>query len=241
MTSPQRMSKPYLVRTAVDDLLADLAEGDTVPPERELAARFGVSRETVRQALHELLVEGRIERRGRGTVVSRPKLVQPLSLRSYTEGAAERGRVPGRLPVTWEDIPASAEMAEALEISAGDTVMHVERVLLADGQRIGLESTYLPKSRFGAFTRDIRPVHVTVCGHPSHGCGVRFSRRAHRNGPARRRARPPCLESTTAMPMLLLNRRSLDVDGRPIELVRALYRGDRIAFETLPDVMPTDL
>jgi GntR family transcriptional regulator len=40
------------------------------------------------------------------------------------------------------------------------------------------------------------------------------------------------LESTTATPMLLLNRRSLDVDGRPIELVRALYRGDRIAFET---------
>jgi GntR family transcriptional regulator len=40
------------------------------------------------------------------------------------------------------------------------------------------------------------------------------------------------LESTTAMPMLLLNRRSLDVDGRPIEIVRALYRGDRIAFET---------
>jgi len=41
------------------------------------------------------------------------------------------------------------------------------------------------------------------------------------------------LESTTAMPMLLLHRRSLDVDGRPIEVVRALYRGDRIAFETL--------
>jgi GntR family transcriptional regulator len=40
------------------------------------------------------------------------------------------------------------------------------------------------------------------------------------------------LESNTAMPMLLLNRRSLDVDGRPIEMVRALYRGDRIAFET---------
>ena len=34
------------------------------------------------------------------------------------------------------------------------------------------------------------------------------------------------------MPMLRLNRRSLDTDGRPIEMVRALYRGDRIAFET---------
>ena len=35
------------------------------------------------------------------------------------------------------------------------------------------------------------------------------------------------------MPMLLLNRRSLDVDGIPIEVVRALYRGDRVAFEAI--------
>ncbi len=41
------------------------------------------------------------------------------------------------------------------------------------------------------------------------------------------------LESTTAMPMLLLNRRSLDTAGEPIETVRALYRGDRVAFEAL--------
>src|SRR6201987_1661432 len=112
MTSPQRISKPYLVRTAVDNLLSDLNEGDAVPPERELAVRFGVSRETVRQALHELLVAGRIERRGRGTVGSRPKRVLPLSFRSYPEGAAERGRIPGPLPVTWEDVAATEEMAD---------------------------------------------------------------------------------------------------------------------------------
>jgi GntR family transcriptional regulator len=231
MSQPQRLPKPYLVRTAVDDILADLAEGDSVPPERELAARFGVSRETVRQALHELLVEGRIERRGRGTVVSRPKLVQPLSLRSYTEGAAERGRVPGRLPVTWEDIQASAEMAEALEISSGDAVMHVERVLLADGQRIGLESTYLPKSRFEAFPETFDP--STSLYAAIRDAGVEFGSAVERIEtvlPSPREA--ALLESTTAMPMLLLNRRSLDVHGRPIELVRALYRGDRIAFET---------
>ena len=61
--------KAYMVRTELDTLLADLEEGDPVPAERDLADRFGVARETVRQALHELLVEGRIERRGRGTVV----------------------------------------------------------------------------------------------------------------------------------------------------------------------------
>ncbi|BBX67345.1 hypothetical protein MPSYJ_08060 [Mycolicibacterium psychrotolerans] len=48
--------------------------------------------------------------------------------------------------------------------------------------------------------------------------------------------RVPPSESTTAMPMLLLHRRSVDEDGVPIEVVRALYRGDRVAFEaTLTD------
>jgi GntR family transcriptional regulator len=32
--------------------------------------------------------------------------------------------------------------------------------------------------------------------------------------------------------MLLLRRTSVDTAGRPIEMVRALYRGDRVAFET---------
>jgi GntR family transcriptional regulator len=230
MTSPQRLPKPYLVRTAVDDLLADLAEGDPVPPERELAVRFSVSRETVRQALHELLVEGRIERRGRGTVVSRPKLVQPLSLRSYTEGAAERGRVPGRLPVTWEDITATPDMADALAIPVGDGVMHLERVLLADGQRIGLESTYLPKIRFAELAETFDP--TTSLYAAIRGTGVVFGSAIERIEtvlPSPRQA--TLLESTTAMPMLLLNRRSLDTRGRPIEIVHALYRGDRVAFE----------
>lgn len=31
--------------------------------------------------------------------------------------------------------------------------------------------------------------------------------------------------------MILLHRRTVDADGRAIERVRALYRGDRIAFE----------
>jgi GntR family transcriptional regulator len=232
VTSPQRLPKPYLVRTAVDDILADLAEGDPVPPERELAVRFGVSRETVRQALHELLVEGRIERRGRGTVVSRPKIIQPLSLQSYTEGAAERGRVPGRLPVTWEDIAATPDMAEALSISAGDGVIHLERVLLADGERIGLESTYLPKIRFAELAETFDP--TTSLYAAIREMGVEFGsalERVETALPSPREAE--LLGTTTAMPALLLNRRTLDTDGRPIERVRALYRGDRIAFEAL--------
>ena len=78
--APETQPKYVRVRTELEHVLADLEEGDSVPSERVLSERFSVARETVRQALQELLVEGRIERRGRGTVVSAPKMVQPLSL-----------------------------------------------------------------------------------------------------------------------------------------------------------------
>jgi GntR family transcriptional regulator len=230
MTRPT--PKPYLVRTAVEELLTDLTEGDRVPAERELAARFGVARETVRQALHELLVEGRIERRGRGTVVSKPKLTQPLSLKSYTEGAQIMGRKPGRLLVTFQDVDSSAELAAALGVPDGQPVMHLERVLLADGQRIGLESSYLPPHRFAHLYQSFDP--TTSLYAAIRASGVAFGSAVERIETVLASPREAeLLESTTAMPMLRLNRRSVDTDNRPIEVVRSLYRGDRIAFEAV--------
>lgn len=234
MTSPQQkpLPKPYVIRTALDTMLADLAEGDSVPAERELAVQFGVARETVRQALHELLVAGRIERRGRGTVVSRPKLTQPLSLQSYTEGALAVGRTPGRLAVSTEIIDATTELAAGLDIPVGAPVLHLERVLLADDQRIGLESTYLSSARFADLATTFDP--TTSLYAAIRATGVQFGSATERIETALASPREAdLLESTTAMPMLLLNRRSLDTEGMPIELVRALYRGDRIAFETV--------
>ncbi|OQS12656.1 GntR family transcriptional regulator, partial [Nocardia donostiensis] len=38
---------------------------------------------------------------------------------------------------------------------------------------------------------------------------------------------------TTALPLLRLHRRTVDPAGHPIERVRSLYRGDRIAFEAV--------
>nr|WP_319447523.1 MULTISPECIES: GntR family transcriptional regulator [unclassified Mycobacterium] len=226
------MSKPHAVRTALDGILDGLVEGDAFPPERELAARFEVARETVRQALQELLVEGRIERRGRGTVVSKPKLVQPLSLRSYTEGALRMGRKPGRILVTWDDVEATTELAAGLEVAEGDAVMHLERLLLADGQRIGLESTYLPRHRFGEFNSTFDP--TTSLYAAIRATGIQFGSAVERVETVLASPREAgLLESTTAMPMLRLNRRSLDTDDRPIEVVRSLYRGDRVAFEAM--------
>ena len=126
-TSQREYTEPkyYRVRTELEKMLTTLDEGDSVPAERALSEQFSVSRETVRQALHDLLVEGRIERRGRGTVVSAPKLVQPLSLQSYTEGAKKQGREPGRILVTFttivgdDDVCAGLGLAEQVLLMLG--------------------------------------------------------------------------------------------------------------------------
>ena len=110
--------------------------------------------------------------------------------------------------------------------------MHLERVLLADDQRIALESTYLADARFGRLVDTFDA--ATSLYAAIRGMGVSFGSAVERIEtvlPSPREAE--LLETTTAMPMLLLTRRSVDVDGVPIEMVRGLYRGDRIAFQTL--------
>ncbi|MGC5246468.1 GntR family transcriptional regulator [Gordonia sp. DT219] len=226
------LSKSYRVRTEIARILDGLDEGDAVPPERELAERFSVSRETVRQALHELLVEGRITRRGRGTVVSAPKLVQPLARGSHTEGAQRQGRVPGRVPLSMGDAVAPDDICDDLAVPRGSQALRIDRLLLADGAKMGLESTFLPLPRFDVFHEEFDP--ATSLYAAMHSLRIEF-------GPAEERietalATPPeakLLETTTAMPMLLMNRLSFDSAGTPIERVRSLYRGDRMAFEVL--------
>ena len=70
----------------------ELAPGERLPPERELAARLGVSRMTLRQALGSLERRGLMARRvGRlgGTFVAEPKIERDLTaLAGLTGGCA---------------------------------------------------------------------------------------------------------------------------------------------------------
>ena len=76
-----RVPKYYQVKNEILALITGLAPGSAVATERELAERFETSRTTVRQAIAELVVDGRLERtQGRGTFVAQPKLMQVRQL-----------------------------------------------------------------------------------------------------------------------------------------------------------------
>ncbi|MFJ1709049.1 GntR family transcriptional regulator [Kitasatospora sp. NPDC088346] len=224
-----RLPKYYVVKTELEGLLAELGPGGLLPTELDLAARYGVARATLRQALRELLLEGRLRRRGRGTVVAGAKLEQPLSLASYTEGVSRQGMRPGRTLIGLDRFPADPATAARLGLAEGEPVWHLERVLLADEERIGLESTHVAVDRVPRLAEDFDPAS-SFYGYLREQ-GAELGAGQERIETVLATPREALLIGTPpALPMLLLHRRSLDASGAPLEQVRSLYRGDRFSF-----------
>jgi GntR family transcriptional regulator len=225
--------KYYAVKARLVGLIGELGVGALLPAERDLAVTYGVARSTLRQAISELALEGRLRaHRGRGTFVAAPKLIQPLALGSYTEALRDMGHRPGRALVTLERIPADAELAEQLTIAEGAEVIHLERVLLADDEPLGLESTYLPYDRYPTLPDLLEPSGSLYQCMQRH-LGVVYAEATERVETVLASPREALLlRANPALPMLLMQRISLDPQRIPIERVRALYRGDRIGFET---------
>ena len=226
-----RIPEYYAVKAQIAVLLDELGEGGLIPTERDLSERYEVARETVRQALRELVLEGRLRRQGRGTVVAGPKLEQPLSLASYTEGVRRQGRTPGRSLVSLDRFPCTDALAAETGLTRGEPVWHLERVLLADDERVGLESTYVSVARVPHLDTDFEP-DSSFYGY-LNARGIHFGDADERIETVLATPREALLIGTPpALPMLLIHRVSRDTEGRPLERVRGLYRGDRFSFTT---------
>ncbi|MGW6280587.1 GntR family transcriptional regulator [Kribbella sp. NPDC055071] len=228
------MSVPlhFVVKTRLVEVVERLGEGAALPPERVLAKEFGVSRWTMRQAIRELIADGRLRaRQGQGTFVATPKLVQPLALVSYMEALRAQGHTPSREVVVFDEVPADAELAEKLKIAEGDPVHRLERVLFADGQPIGIETTYMSVQRFPTLREKLVQPTESLYRCLTDELGVRFGEGEELVETVIATPREAdLLKATQSLPMLLLHRTSRDADGEPIEAVRSLFRGDRVGF-----------
>jgi GntR family transcriptional regulator len=132
------------------------AVGERLPSETELAARYGVARMTIRQAIGALASEGAVIRRqGLGTFAAdgRPTRTADLLL-SFTEEMRRQGRqVETRLISAGVEQPPPAAR-EALQVRPSAAAVAVRRVRLVDGCPIVVQNSWLPYARFAGLDAD---------------------------------------------------------------------------------------
>jgi GntR family transcriptional regulator len=122
-----------------------LNPGDMLPTEQQIQEEYDVSRTTVRQALSDLVDEGKITRhRGRGTFVAKPKVRHmPDQYPDLADHMIEQGLTPGwrLLHAGWVD--PTDEIIKTLQVGSGKQVFQLERLRLENNDPIGYQIAHL--------------------------------------------------------------------------------------------------
>jgi GntR family transcriptional regulator len=222
------------LRRALRDAIEDnrLTAEEALPPERELADEFGISRITVRKALDALVGEGMLTRRqGAGTFVAprggETRVEKSFSkLSSFSEDMTSRGRKPESVWLSRASGTVTPEESLTLGLSPGTQVYRFARIRYADGEPMALEH-----STIAGFCL---PSEMEV-GVSLYEALDRFSARPVR-ALQRLRAvlftgeRAKLLGVEDGAPGLYIERRGFLKDGRPVEVTQSWYRGDAYDF-----------
>lgn len=235
----QPVSRLPLYAQVEEALAAQIADGTysvgaQLPPEDELIRLFGVSRTTVRTTINNLVRQGLLEiRRGRGTFVSSPRIVQDLSgLTGFVEDMEALGRTASARVLERRIVPANSLVSVHLCVPEGADVVRIRRVRLSNGSPLSLDDTFLPEPlgrRVMADDLSRHPIFTLLeerYGTPLIEAEIVFESMVADAEIA------DALDIELGGPLFVIERTSYTTGGRPVDYERLHYRGDQIRFRT---------
>ncbi|HTZ05017.1 MAG TPA: GntR family transcriptional regulator [Gaiellaceae bacterium] len=227
-----RVTKTSATRQQVLDLIEQLGVGTAIPSERQLSADLGVSRLTVRAALGDLAREGYlVRRRGSGTYVQQPKISQELTMTSFSEDMRRRGMVPGSRTLSMKTQHAGARLGRFLNASPGDEIVVVKRLRLADGETMAIETLHIPSALVPGFTAKGLTGSFYDLLRDDYGITIASGTQSI-EPTVTNEEESSALGVPLHSPAFLFERTSRAGDGRTVEFVQSIYRGDRYRIVT---------
>jgi GntR family transcriptional regulator len=222
------MTKQSETRERVLDLIESLGVGEAIPSERQLSTELGVSRLTVRAALDDLVREGFLQRRhGAGTFVSEPKIAQELTMTSFTEDMQRRGMVPSSKTLELKTVAAGARLGRLLHVSPSERIVVVTRLRYADRDTMAIETLHVAEPLVPGLTaKDLEQHSFYELLEERFGIVVVGGSQAI-EPTVTNEEESAALGVPLHSPAFLFERTTRAADGRIVEYVRSIYRGDR--------------
>ncbi|SFZ93558.1 GntR family transcriptional regulator [Flaviramulus basaltis] len=221
----------------VEKLIREMIEfpiyknGELFPKEVDMAKKLGISRNTVRQAISKLVLEGSLERKkGVGTkVVVRNISTQLQSWMSFTQEMKHKGItvVNFNLDVTKEK--ANKEVSAALEIKEGTELIKLCRLRGDEnGPFVYFVSYFHPRIGLTGDEDFKRPLYEILEG--DYSIVVNLSRDEIKAMLSDEEI-SKLLETKVNSPILKRLRRVYDPGKRPVEYNICYYRADKFSYE----------
>lgn len=208
-------------------------QGEQLPSQQSLAEQYDVTLMTLRQAIQELTARGLLKAaKGRGTYVTNPSVQYRLNhLSSFTQEMQAQGIELETEVLQASHTTAEAEIATQLALSPGAPVVEITRRRRAEGRPVALQRSYVTPTTWTTIADadlETTPLYDVL----NSLAGLRASR---------------AIESLTAIQLddneaellerpagsaaMLSIRTSLDEDGNPFLVDRALLPGDTTTIQ----------
>lgn len=225
--------KKHLMSLIEDGILAP---GDILPSEKTLEDQFSVSRVTIRRALQELAHEERIVRvPGKGSFVLQPKIEPLTALTGFSENMRAQGYEPSYQQANISIIDPNPSITNKLQIHQNSQVVHINRLMLADGLPMAIQKAYLPYSIYeinpSFFTPEVL-TNISMYKVLELELGIKLYRAEEwvdaSNADAEEAKK---LKISPGDLLLIIERLTYSTENIPIEYVKLIYPANRYRYK----------